>query len=67
MRARGVVFEDYDMGDQGPTTQDGVSRGPMAETAAWFTDSEGNILAITELPPGMTLPRWRRLPTTAER
>lgn len=56
MRARGVVFEDYDMGDQGPTTENGVARGPDGGAAAWFTDSEGNILAITELPPGMALP-----------
>ena len=56
MRARGVVFEDYDMGDQGPTTQNGVSRGPDGGAAAWFKDSEDNILAITELPPGMALP-----------
>jgi len=56
MRARGVVFEDYDLGDQGPTTQNGVARGPDGGAAAWFKDSEGNILAITELPPGMALP-----------
>ena len=56
MRANGVVFEDYDMGDQGPTTQNGVARGPDGGAAAWFKDSEGNILAITQLPPGMTLP-----------
>ena len=56
MRAKGVVFEDYDMGDQGPTTQDGVSRGPEGGAAAWFKDSEDNILSITELPPGMEMP-----------
>ena len=56
LRAKGVVFEDYDMGDQGPTTENGVSRGPDGGAAAWFKDSEGNILSIIELPPGMTLP-----------
>ena len=56
LRAKGVVFEDYDLGDQGPTTVDGVARGPDGGASAWFTDSEGNILAVTELPPGMTLP-----------
>jgi hypothetical protein len=56
MRAKGVVFEDYDMGDQGPTTQNGVARGPDGGAAAWFKDSEDNVLSITELPPGMTLP-----------
>jgi predicted enzyme related to lactoylglutathione lyase len=56
MRSQGVVFEDYDMGEQGPTTENGVARGPDGGASAWFTDSEGNILALTELPPGMDLP-----------
>ena len=56
MRAKGVVFEDYDMGEQGPTTENGVARGPDGGASAWFTDSEGNILALTELPPGMAFP-----------
>ena len=56
MRAKGVVFEDYAMGDQGPNTVNGVERGPDGGAVAWFKDSEGNILAITELPPGMSLP-----------
>ena len=56
LRAKGVTFEDYAMGDQGPTTENGVARDPNGGAAAWFTDSEGNILALTELPPGMELP-----------
>ena len=56
MRSKGVVFEDYDMGDQGPTTQDGVARGSDGGAVAWFKDSERNVLAITELPPGMAFP-----------
>jgi len=56
LRAKGVVFEDYDMGDQGPTTQEGVARGPDGDAVAWFKDSERNVLAITELPPGMAFP-----------
>jgi len=56
MRSQGVVFEDYDMGEQGPTTENGVARGPDGGASAWFTDSEGNILALTELPPGMDFP-----------
>jgi len=56
MRSNGVVFEDYDMGEQGPTTENGVARGPDGGASAWFTDSEGNILALTELPPGMDFP-----------
>ena len=56
LRAKGVVFEDYDMGDQGPTTVNGVARDPNGGAAAWFKDSEDNVLSLTELPPGMTLP-----------
>jgi predicted enzyme related to lactoylglutathione lyase len=56
LRAKGVTFEDYAMGDQGPTTETGVARDPNGGAAAWFTDSEGNILALTQLPPGMELP-----------
>jgi catechol 2,3-dioxygenase-like lactoylglutathione lyase family enzyme len=53
LRAKGVKFEDYAMGDQGPTTENGVSRDPAGGAAAWFQDSESNILALTQLPPGM--------------
>jgi predicted enzyme related to lactoylglutathione lyase len=56
LRAKGVEFEEYDMGEQGPTTQDGVARGPDGGASAWFKDSEDNVLAITELPPGMDFP-----------
>jgi catechol 2,3-dioxygenase-like lactoylglutathione lyase family enzyme len=51
MRARGVVFEDYDI--PGLETVDGIaeiegnypSKG-SGERAAWFRDSEGNMLGI---------------------
>jgi uncharacterized protein (TIGR02246 family) len=51
LRARGVVFEEYDL--PGLTTVDGIaeidgnypSKG-VAERAAWFRDSEGNMLGI---------------------
>jgi catechol 2,3-dioxygenase-like lactoylglutathione lyase family enzyme len=56
LRAKGVTFEDYAMGDQGPTTENGVARAPDGGGSAWFKDSEDNILALTELPPGMELP-----------
>ena len=56
LRARGVVFEDYDMGDQGPTKQNGVARSDDGGAVAWFKDSEGNVLSINQLPPGMALP-----------
>jgi catechol 2,3-dioxygenase-like lactoylglutathione lyase family enzyme len=56
LRARGVTFEEYAMGDKGPTTVNGVATDPSGGRAAWFKDSEGNVLAITQLPPGMTMP-----------
>ncbi|MEO6743428.1 MAG: VOC family protein [Caldimonas sp.] len=45
LKARGVVFEDYDMpGDKSPG---GVITAGGAK-AAWFKDSEGNIMAIIQ-------------------
>jgi catechol 2,3-dioxygenase-like lactoylglutathione lyase family enzyme len=54
LRERGVVFEEYDL--PGLTTVDGIaevegnypSKGSIGERAAWFKDSEGNLLAIGE-------------------
>jgi catechol 2,3-dioxygenase-like lactoylglutathione lyase family enzyme len=45
LRGNGVVFEDYDYGDDFRTV-DGVLVSPDGEKTAWFKDSEGNILAI---------------------
>ncbi|HEY7522815.1 MAG TPA: VOC family protein [Candidatus Limnocylindrales bacterium] len=45
LQARGVRFEDYDF--PGLRTEDHIAWiGP--ERAAWFRDSEGNVLAISE-------------------
>ena len=44
LRARGVVFEEYDM--PGFKTDDGVASMGDGLYAAWFKDSEGNILAL---------------------
>jgi catechol 2,3-dioxygenase-like lactoylglutathione lyase family enzyme len=46
LRARGVVFEDYDFGEM--RTVDGVLEFGGAR-AAWFTDSEGNIFELSEV------------------
>ena len=43
--SRGVVFEDYDLGDDFRTV-DGVLVSPDGEKTAWFKDSEGNLLAL---------------------
>lgn len=48
LRARGVVFEAYDMpGERSP--EGAVIAG--GAKAAWFKDSEGNILALIEEAP----------------
>ena len=44
LRARGVVFEEYDF--PGLKTVQGVAKVGNIE-AAWFKDSEGNILGIS--------------------
>jgi predicted enzyme related to lactoylglutathione lyase len=45
LKARGVVFEEYDM--PGVKMQNSVAAGGGAKTA-WFKDSEGNILAVSQ-------------------
>lgn len=52
LRARDVVFEEYDL--PGLKTLDGIaevdgnypSKGGVGELAVWFKDSEGNLLGI---------------------
>lgn len=43
LKAKGVVFEEYDM--PGLKTENGVASSGEAK-AAWFKDTEGNIMAI---------------------
>jgi catechol 2,3-dioxygenase-like lactoylglutathione lyase family enzyme len=45
LKARGVVFEEYDW--PGLKTVNSIATGGGAKTA-WFKDSEGNILAISQ-------------------
>lgn len=52
LKSRGVVFEDYDMPGM-PAVNNIIqvpghypSRGAIGERAAWFKDSEGNLLGI---------------------
>ena len=57
LRKRGVEFEDYDL--PGLTTVDGIadvagtypSDGGVGERAAWFHDSEGNLIGIGQPLP----------------
>jgi predicted enzyme related to lactoylglutathione lyase len=45
LKGRGVVFEEYDM--PGVTMKNSIATGGGAKTA-WFKDTEGNILAISQ-------------------
>jgi predicted enzyme related to lactoylglutathione lyase len=45
LKARGVVFEEYDL--PGIKTVNGIATAGGAKTA-WFKDTEGNILAISQ-------------------
>jgi hypothetical protein len=46
LRERGVRFEEYD--DADVHTDDGIAVTPVGR-AAWFKDSEGNVLTISQL------------------
>jgi catechol 2,3-dioxygenase-like lactoylglutathione lyase family enzyme len=52
MRARGVVFNDYDL--PGLKTQDGIADFGTVKNA-WAVDSEGNILGFVEGMPAVRL------------
>ncbi len=45
LRARGVVFEDYDIPEIGLKTVNGIAEFE-GNRVAWFKDSEGNILSL---------------------
>jgi predicted enzyme related to lactoylglutathione lyase len=45
LKSRGVTFEDYDA--PGMKTEDGIATAGGAK-AAWFRDSEGNIMALIQ-------------------
>ena len=48
LRAKGVTFEDYDLPEIGLKTVNGVAELPGTR-AAWFKDSEGNIVNIAAM------------------
>ena len=49
LQAAGVVFEEYDV--PGLKTERGVAKTGDIR-AAWFKDSEGNLIGLVQLPPG---------------
>jgi predicted enzyme related to lactoylglutathione lyase len=44
MRDRGVVFEEYDTPEL--HTENGIANTPDGGEAAWFRDSEGNLIGV---------------------
>ena len=51
LSARGVIFEQYDLGGGAKTDEKGVLRGRAANMGpdiAWFKDPSGNILSILQ-------------------
>jgi predicted enzyme related to lactoylglutathione lyase len=48
LKAKGVVFEDYDLPGE-RSAQGAITAG--GAKAAWFKDSEGNIMALIEEAP----------------
>ena len=49
LRSNGVVFEDVDFGDMGSTVDGVISLADGKDKAAWFKDSEGNILSLSTI------------------
>lgn len=47
LKSKGIVFEQYDMGNGIKTDEDGILAVGDAK-AAWFKDTEGNILALNQ-------------------
>ncbi|MDX1994057.1 MAG: VOC family protein [bacterium] len=48
LRARGVIFEEYDLPDIGLKTVNGIAE-LGGDRIAWFKDSEGNLLAVAQV------------------
>ncbi len=51
LRGNGVTFEEVDFGEMGKTVDGVISSADGMSKAAWFKDSEGNILSLSTLPP----------------
>ncbi len=48
LKARGVIFEEYDMPEMGIKTENGIAIiGDWK--SAWFKDSEGNIIGLDQM------------------
>jgi len=49
LRANGVEFEDVDFGELGASVAGVVTSPDGKDKAAWFKDSEGNILSLSTI------------------
>lgn len=49
LRARGVAFEEVDFGEFGSTVDGVITMPDSDDKAAWFKDSEGNILSLSHM------------------
>jgi catechol 2,3-dioxygenase-like lactoylglutathione lyase family enzyme len=49
LRSNGVTFEEVDFGELGKTVDGVISTPDGSGKAAWFKDSEGNILSVTTM------------------
>jgi len=49
LRSRGVIFEDVDFGEMGATVDGVITTPDGKDKAAWFKDSEGNILSLSTM------------------
>jgi hypothetical protein len=52
LRERGVSFEEVDFGEMGKTVDGVISTPDGMNKAAWFKDSEGNIISLSTIPTG---------------
>ncbi|MDJ0924651.1 MAG: VOC family protein [Acidimicrobiia bacterium] len=48
-RSNGVVFEDVDFGEMGSTIDGVITLADGKDKAAWFKDSEGNVLSLSTI------------------
>ena len=49
LRSAGVVFEEVDFGEFGSTVDGVITMPGSNDKAAWFKDSEGNILSLSDM------------------
>lgn len=49
LRSNGVVFEEVDFGEMGSTVDGVITLADGKDKAAWFKDSEGNVLSLSSM------------------